>query len=167
MKTTESLHDGLIGLGDLTIVRRRRSVTTSQIARWVLFAVPVAGHMLFRVLYYGDVVPNTFHAKVSGGFDSFGRGLYYASQYFLVQTEAERGLPSGFTLPLVVLAIPGVCGFCRPSDRSRSRRDGACPCGCRSSSRWSTSSSATWTSPRRGRVCALKRRRWWQAPPAT
>lgn len=49
--------------------------------RILAFLVPVATHLVFRVIYYRDIVPNTFHAKVGGGFSSVMRGLRYAGDF--------------------------------------------------------------------------------------
>ncbi|MEQ1893301.1 MAG: hypothetical protein ABL998_12205 [Planctomycetota bacterium] len=49
----------------LDVVLRRR--TWRAAAAWgVLAGVPVAAHLLWRHAYYGEWVPNTFHAKVGG-----------------------------------------------------------------------------------------------------
>jgi arabinofuranosyltransferase len=46
-------------------IRRRRSAVS--LAAWLtVYAVVVGSHLAFRLAYYGDLLPNTFHAKVSG-----------------------------------------------------------------------------------------------------
>ena len=47
----------------------------------MLFSALTVPHLIFRVAYYGDIVPNTFHAKVGGTEtlqgSAFSRGLEY------------------------------------------------------------------------------------------
>ncbi len=52
-------------------------------ARWICFAIPVLSHMAFRWFYYGDYVPNTFHAKVGGGINALSRGMYALKQLIM------------------------------------------------------------------------------------
>jgi hypothetical protein len=54
----------------------------------------VAGHLAFRLGYYGSLVPNTFHAKVGFHLEQLGRGYDY------VRDTASRYL---LLLPLVLL----------------------------------------------------------------
>lgn len=88
---------GLVFLADVagggwTPARRGRTAW-----RWTLCAVPVAAHLLFRFAYYGDLVPNTFHAKVGGGGSAIlARGALYAGTWALAAA------------PLLVLALAGV-----------------------------------------------------------
>lgn len=49
--------------------------------RWICFALPVLSHLVFRWFYYGDIVPNTFHAKVGGGLNALNRGLHSTGQF--------------------------------------------------------------------------------------
>jgi hypothetical protein len=58
-------------------LRRLLVVSTPCLA----FAAYLAAHTLFRWLYYGDFVPNTFHAKVGG--IPFGRGFAYVRAFFV------------------------------------------------------------------------------------
>ncbi|RKZ01241.1 hypothetical protein DRQ21_11030 [Candidatus Fermentibacteria bacterium] len=51
------------------------------LSRWAVFAVPVFIHLAFRIFYYGDIVPNTFHAKVGGGLNAIRRGIRYTGIY--------------------------------------------------------------------------------------
>ncbi len=63
--------------------------------RWLrsaaLFALPVAGQLLFRWLYYGDVVPNTYHAKIGGRTWWSEGGRYLAG--FALEYAAPLWLP--------------------------------------------------------------------------
>jgi tetratricopeptide (TPR) repeat protein len=63
----------------------------------VTFACVVGGHLLFRRAYYGDWVPNTYHAKV-GGRLWWSAGLQYVACFAL-----EYGLV--FWLPFLVAAV--------------------------------------------------------------
>jgi hypothetical protein len=70
---------GLTGLSDVVRGRWRELRFWT---RWVTFAVPVAALLAFRLAYYGDYVPNTFHAKVGGGVEAALRGLANAGAFF-------------------------------------------------------------------------------------
>jgi arabinofuranosyltransferase len=52
-----------------------------------------------RLLYYGNLLPNTYFAKVGGGLHAYGRGL----QYLLDDAEDHEGL--------ILLCVPVVYGF--------------------------------------------------------
>ena len=54
-----------------------------RVRAWALFSMCVLPHMLFRVLYYGDIVPNTFHAKVGHTADQAVRGVVYVAEFAL------------------------------------------------------------------------------------
>jgi arabinofuranosyltransferase len=54
----------------------RRQVGASLEGVWPL-ALVVAGLLAFRLIYYGEPVPNTFYAKAGGGLAAVGRGLRY------------------------------------------------------------------------------------------
>ena len=49
--------------------------------RWIMFALPVLLHISFRLIYYRDIVPNTFHAKVGGGINAINRGIQYIGEF--------------------------------------------------------------------------------------
>ncbi len=70
----------------------------ARLARWAALAGPllgvVVGHLAARWLYYGDLVPNTFHAKVTGFHPRA------ALDYFEL-VQQDTGL---FTLGLVAVA---------------------------------------------------------------
>jgi tetratricopeptide (TPR) repeat protein len=77
-------------------LRRKANVrTTLQTAMAV--AVIVAAHVTFRLLYYGDWVPNTYHAKV-GGTTWWSMGARYVAALAL-----EYGV--FFWLPLLILVL--------------------------------------------------------------
>ncbi|MBN1334722.1 MAG: hypothetical protein JXB39_02045, partial [Deltaproteobacteria bacterium] len=56
-----------------------------QVADFLLGAWPMvlvlAGLVVFRLVYYGEPVPNTFYAKTGGGLDAVGRGLAYLAAH--------------------------------------------------------------------------------------
>ena len=57
----------------LVLIRHRRLCLRRAAAWLLLFATPVAAHFLFRRLYYGAWLPNTYYAKVDpGGWWSMG-----------------------------------------------------------------------------------------------
>jgi arabinofuranosyltransferase len=67
-----------------------------NLLRAALFVVPVAAHLVFRRLYYGAWVPNTFSAKTGNLEQQFYSGIDYMRRY---------GMHAG---PILALALPGV-----------------------------------------------------------
>jgi arabinofuranosyltransferase len=56
----------------------------------ISYGVPLVAHLVWRLVYYGYPLPNTFYAKVGLGLDQWLRGLHYlgqaATQYLLALT---------------------------------------------------------------------------------
>lgn len=100
------LVSGWVGLHDLASSARSPERRRPFLLRWALVLGAVGAHMLFRFLYYGDVVPNTFHAKVGGGWAAVLRGLEYAF---------------GFVLASLPLALLGAYGLSRSSGARAAR----------------------------------------------
>lgn len=48
-----------------------------RVGGWLLFASLVGAHMCFRILYYNDLLPNTFYAKTGGTTEQWARGASY------------------------------------------------------------------------------------------
>ena len=67
------------------------------------FAMPVAAHLAWRLIYYGSPLPNTFYAKVGFGLDQWVRGLHYIGDAVLQY--------------LLALTIPIVLGLLQPFGR--------------------------------------------------
>lgn len=65
---------------------------------WAFFAAVVCAHEAFRLLYYGQPLPNTFYAKTGGGLAQLERGLDYlgrlARQQPIFTAAALLGLAS-------------------------------------------------------------------------
>jgi len=76
-------------------VRRGVAPWPSLVRRWAVFAAPVGALVVFRAVYYGTLVPNTFHAKVGGGLSAVARGAAYAGEFGVA------------ALPLLLLAVVG------------------------------------------------------------
>ncbi len=80
----------------ILILTARRTVPPAAPAIYFLPAVLLTGaHLLWRWLYYGKVLPNTFYAK-SPGFDLVGYGAEYLVRFVL---------ESGLWLPVAVAVI--------------------------------------------------------------
>lgn len=63
-------------LGTFAVDRLRQRADLRPCLRWALiYAVPIGAHLLWRQHYYGEWVPNTFHAKVNGLW--FAQGFRY------------------------------------------------------------------------------------------
>lgn len=83
------------------LVRRRDArgapITLGAELRWGARATLLPGaHLLFRWQYYGDLVPNTFHAKVALTAAVLGRGAGYLLEF------------AGAYLPVLLLAGTGI-----------------------------------------------------------
>ncbi len=78
---------GLLEIADAVAAWSGRRTEPSAMSRWFAgalrrglpFAVVVGTHMLWRHSFYGDWVPNTFHAKVDPGPLVWAGGLEYAA----------------------------------------------------------------------------------------
>ncbi len=68
---------GILGVADLLRAGRSRRLSPRFLPRWITFTLPTGLLFAFRWSYYGDLVPNTAHAKVGGGMAAVGRGLDY------------------------------------------------------------------------------------------
>ncbi len=58
----------------------RRQVAASLRGGWPV-ALALVALLVFRLAYYGDALPNTFHAKAGGGLAAVGRGLRYLAAH--------------------------------------------------------------------------------------
>ena len=79
--------------------------------RWqdvAVFAGVVGPHIAFRWFYYGDTVPNTFHAKVGGL--AIGRGLAYVGGVAMDALPLSLGLIGALVLWAVRERRPGQPG---------------------------------------------------------
>jgi hypothetical protein len=89
----------------LSLLRRgARAVLWPRAAVWRqvgLFCLLVVPHLLFRRLYYGYWVPNTFYIKSSAGTAAFQQGAYY-----LLQFARESHLYVLLAFGLVLLRTP-------------------------------------------------------------
>lgn len=71
----------VLGLGIARAWSARRGRWSGAIVWWVAPAAVIVALTVFRLVYYGDVVPNTFHAKVGVGIDQWSRGVGYLAAY--------------------------------------------------------------------------------------
>lgn len=79
---------------------RRSRVGLGDFARgWVPFVALVGGHVLFRRLYYGAWLPNTYYAKVDGRW-AWETGLPYVGAFALEYAAY-------LWIPLLVMAVVG------------------------------------------------------------
>ncbi|MCP4229867.1 MAG: hypothetical protein GY771_06925 [bacterium] len=59
-----------------------RKTTIKQIAAILLPAVIlVGGYLAFRISYFGDILPNTYYAKMGGGFGQALAGILYLARF--------------------------------------------------------------------------------------
>jgi arabinofuranosyltransferase len=81
-----------------TEVRSRGRVFTTRLALWtLLFATLYIPYYVWRYAYYGYPFPNTFYAKVGGGWHEYVRGIHYLLDYLRWNGVLV------FALPLVLL----------------------------------------------------------------
>jgi len=67
----------------LALLLRGRPGFGAGLARWcAIYLGVVAPYTVWRVFYYGDLLPNTFHAKVGGGAEQLARGVGYLHAFF-------------------------------------------------------------------------------------
>ena len=102
----EGLLLALVGGGAALLAGRRpgagaglRGLPRAQVVAAILFGAVVLGHLLFRIRYYGDLVPNTFHAKTGGGLPQVWRGLDYLGSGLLRLAPWLALAPLGFLGP--------------------------------------------------------------------
>lgn len=85
MRPEGFLFFGLTGLHQLARQGWGWSVWWRELRRLVapigVFLILVTPHILFRVLYYGQLLPNTFHAKTGISLNYFGHGLRYTLEF--------------------------------------------------------------------------------------
>ncbi|APR77677.1 Hypothetical protein A7982_03024 [Minicystis rosea] len=83
-------------IGILMLFLGRRFFSKQNILRGVVFAAPIAAHLLFRHAYYGSWVPNTLSAKTGNLQGQLQAGLGYVNNYL------------GHAGPVVYLALLGL-----------------------------------------------------------
>lgn len=87
------------------LVRKGETSFPEYVRRVVWRAIPfvlvVGTHVLWRYATYGDIVPNTFHAKVAGNPGLYKRGLVYVWSGIL-DFAPKQSLALLFFLPFVV-----------------------------------------------------------------
>lgn len=80
----------VVVLGGLALARRERRRAGELVAVFAAFAVPL---LAARLLYYGALFPNTFHAKTGGGLGRIRFGL--GSARLFVETHLPLVLAAG------------------------------------------------------------------------
>lgn len=100
---------GAVFLTDLLDRRWAERWQSPLLVRWSLFGLPLLALTLFRWFYFGDLVPNTFHAKVGGGWAAWGRGIEYFGGFLWV------------SFPVLLLGLWGLWCLIRRSDWDSAR----------------------------------------------
>jgi hypothetical protein len=72
---------GLVAALEAFDLRRRGRPRPSALTGLLSFVIPFALYFAWRWSYYGELLPNTFHAKVSGGIGALERGLTYTAKF--------------------------------------------------------------------------------------
>lgn len=82
----------------------------SDLALFNLPLAPLIGpYLIWKYLYYGDLLPNTYYAKSAGGL-YFGRGFFYIWLYlkpYFTSWLVILGVPAALSMLLAGLRIPG------------------------------------------------------------
>ncbi len=76
--------EGYLFYGLLHLARflhRPKAPSRATVVGWVVFLVLTLSHLAYRWRFYGDLVPNTFHAKTGGGIEMWQRGLGYLGEW--------------------------------------------------------------------------------------
>ncbi len=89
-------------LGWVRLARRRAPLLGSDLPALALFAILVGGYAGWATLYYGEPLPNTFHAKVGDPLRALDRGWRYLGKF---AWQHPTGLPL-LALPLCLLRRP-------------------------------------------------------------
>jgi len=89
--------------GNRSLIGRIRA-TLPALAGYLLIVGP---YFLWRMTYYGELLPNTFYAKTGGGLRQAGRGLIYSGAFALTLGG-----------PLLLLALAPLLGGWRAALRS-------------------------------------------------
>lgn len=78
---------GVLGLGVIYHVLQKDTALTQKIYGIVIFSLPAALLLsiwfIWKLSFYGDVLPNTFYAKVGGAAFVYVRGLLYLFGFWL------------------------------------------------------------------------------------
>ena len=77
----------------------RRPLVRRQSVNALLFAMAFGTYFAWRYSYYGRLLPNTFYAKVTGGWSQLGNGIRYLGEAAL----AFPAFIAAFILPLPLL----------------------------------------------------------------
>ncbi len=70
---------GLLQLARL--LHKPRLPARGVLIGWGVFGILTLSHLAWRWGFYGDVVPNTFHAKTGGGLEMWQRGFGYVGEW--------------------------------------------------------------------------------------
>jgi hypothetical protein len=101
--------DGIhVWLGDAILVLWLAQDRTRAALLLLASLLPFAAHLLFRVTYYGDLLPNTYYLKVSDLDAKWSRGLDYVFRY------CQR-----YSV-VIILAIGTAASLCRRDPRALS-----------------------------------------------
>jgi hypothetical protein len=68
--------------------RRRPGALRDALTSVVIYGAAVLPHLAWRWTYYGDLLPNTFYAKVGGGGGDAASGALYVGRFFVEQRWA-------------------------------------------------------------------------------
>jgi hypothetical protein len=107
---------GLLALGFLRLPKDRGATWTMRLLPLLALTIVGAIYHGWRFYYYGNLLPNTYYAKVGHSVDQWIRGMEYLGDYFLnfggwlwamILLFAWRRL-EGATSRLLLLGIPAV-----------------------------------------------------------
>jgi hypothetical protein len=85
-----------------TLAAPRRWLTWGGARHAAVYTGIVGAHVVWRLAYYGELLPNTFQAKVGFSGGTLGRGLWYVASFFEPTSAA-----------LFLLLIPAVAAAAR------------------------------------------------------
>ncbi len=71
----------IVGSGALLLLRRRRERWTAYASLILPLVVLVGGWLIWKISYYGQILPNTFHAKVGIRMSMLRNGVTYVGRY--------------------------------------------------------------------------------------
>ena len=82
---------------------RYRGVCKRRATDALIFAAAIGAWIAWRLAYYGELLPNTYHAKVTGGSEQLAGGLLYLGDWALAYPIFALAL----WIPAVLLARRG------------------------------------------------------------
>lgn len=100
----------IAGLGAYRLYRHARDATSPWLGWLLVCGAVLALVTVFRLLYFGDVLPNTYYAKTGGSWRQIQRGLAYLDEY--VADHEGLTLTVAVAVAALVMGNTGIRSAC-------------------------------------------------------